>query len=176
MEIKVEFHEGAILLSTLLAVCWDHFFCSPLSVWCGFLSSSYAQLFLFLKKIILGRKLCVGGYTTLTQVRKIDSAYLEMEQMELVLCPVLGVIGICASESKFSLHSLFPIVFIGVTQWSLRYGHGLCGIGTGDWPLFFQSFTPFCALQVSSSWSEGLIQSPVSGISMLILDGWFTVY
>ena len=32
MEIEVEFHEGAILLSTLLAVCWDPLFCFPSSV------------------------------------------------------------------------------------------------------------------------------------------------
>ena len=50
IEIKVEFHKGAILLSTLLAVCWYHLSCSHSSVWCAFQSSSYAQLFFFLKK------------------------------------------------------------------------------------------------------------------------------
>jgi hypothetical protein len=45
----------------------------------------------------------------LTQVRKID-----IKHMELILYPALTLIGIAASESKFSLHSLFPIVFIAI--------------------------------------------------------------
>jgi len=48
------------------------------------------------------------------QVRKFDPPYFEMKQMELILCPALMLIGICASESKFSLHSLFQIVLISV--------------------------------------------------------------
>ena len=56
----------------------------------------------------------VGRYATLTEVRKIDPVYFEMKQMELILCPVFAVIGINASERKFSLQSLFRVVFIGV--------------------------------------------------------------
>ena len=50
----------------------------------------------------------------LRQVRKIDPPYFEMKQIELILCPALMVIGVSASESKFSLHSPFRVVFIGV--------------------------------------------------------------
>ena len=59
-------------------------------------------------------RLRVGRYNTPTEVRKIDPLYIETKQMELILCPVLVVVGISASESKFSLHPLFQIVFIGV--------------------------------------------------------------
>ena len=111
MEIKVEFYEGVIPLSTLLAVYWDRLVFSHSSVWCGFISSSYAQLFL---KVKSGRILGVGSCTTLAEVRKIGSPYLETKQMELSLCPAFVVIGIYASESKLSLHSLCRIVFIGV--------------------------------------------------------------
>jgi len=72
--------------------------------------------FFYKKKIILGRRLCVGGYTTLNQVRKIDPPYLQTKQMELVFCSALMYIGISASESKFSLYSLLPIIFIGIKQ------------------------------------------------------------
>ena len=111
MEIKVEFCEGVIPLSALLAVYWDRLVFSHSSVWCGFISSSYAQLFL---KVKWGRILGVGRYTTVAEVRKIDSPYLETKQMELSLCPAFVVIGIYASESKLSLHSLCRVVFIGV--------------------------------------------------------------
>ena len=53
------------------------------------------------------RKLCVGRYCPLTEVREIGPPYYETKQMELILCQVLVIIGISASESKFSPQSLF---------------------------------------------------------------------
>ena len=72
------------------------------------------NFFFIKKKTLSGRRLCVGGYITLTQVRKIDPPYFDLKQMGLILCPALMLIGISASESKYSLHSLFLIVFIDI--------------------------------------------------------------
>ena len=113
LEIKVELHEGAVPLPTLLAFYSTRFVCSPLlSVWCDFYLV-VLNSFLQGTRRTFRRRLGVWRYTTLTQVRKIDTPYLEIKQMELILCPALMVIGISASESKFILHFLFPFIFIG---------------------------------------------------------------
>ena len=113
LEIKVEFHEGAVPLSTLLAFYRTHFVCSLLWVWCR---SIFSCSIFFSQGTWEGFrwKLCVGRYCPLTEVREIGPPYYKTKQMELILCQVLVVIGISASESKFSLQSLFWVVFIGV--------------------------------------------------------------
>ena len=59
-------------------------------------------------------------------------------------------VGLTASESNQLPFPFFRVVLISDWQWSSRYGHGLCGIGTGVCPLFFQFFSSLLRVRASS--------------------------
>jgi len=104
------------------------------------------------------------------EVRKIDPPYTETKYKELTLYPVFMIVGLAASKSEFDLHSLYRVILIDFQQWSSHYEHGPFGNGTGVCPLFFQSFTSFVGVHVSSLWSYWLIPLNASQISILIVD------
>ena len=169
LEIKVEFHKGAVPLSALLAFYWHYCAYSLSSVRC---LSSFLLCSFFLRWN--GGRLD-GKYMLEVILRKwrfenpTVPASTCTKENSLTLCPVLAVIGFVASEGKFNPTLPIRVVLISVYQWSSHCGLGSCGIGASSYPLFFWFFLPFVGLQVSSFWSDFSIPSHVRWIFISFL-------
>jgi hypothetical protein len=112
LEIKVDFHEGAVFIPTLLAIYRYRLARSLSLAWC----------FLYLLVLIFCRSNggkfdgdCVLEYIP-HQWRfvKLTCPTLAWSGRGFILLPVSMIVGLAASESRLGFRSLFRVVFIGV--------------------------------------------------------------